>query len=72
MFRVAFLLILLPSFAFAQAQQPEPTGMDRLALKLAQAELDAARYSDEVASLKKQLATMREMMLKREEKKPKE
>lgn len=68
--KVALLLILLPSLALAQA--PEPTGMDRLALKLAQAELDAARYFDEIAALKKQLATMRETMARREEKKPKE
>lgn len=69
--RLAILLILLPCLALAQTPQPaEPTGMDRLALKLAQAELDAARYLDEIIALKKQLATLREMMLKRD--KPKE
>jgi hypothetical protein len=71
MLRITALLILLPCLALAQTPPAaEPTGMDRLAIKLAQAELDAARYLDEVNSLKKQLATMREMMLKREEKKP--
>ena len=64
------LLLILPSLAFAQAPQPEPAGLDRLAFKLAQAELDAARYLDEIAALKKQIAALREMMLKREEKKP--
>ena len=47
----------------AQAQQP-PTGKERLALKLAQSELEAANYLDEIAALRKQIEAL---MAKREE-----
>ena len=69
MLRLALLLILLPGLAFAQAPQKEqlPTGKQYLIGQLAAAEAKVSDMLDEIASLRKQVEAMREMMTKREE-----
>ena len=69
MLRLALLLILLPCLAFAQAPQKEqlPTGKQYLIGQLAAAEAKVSDMLDEIASLRKQVEAMREMMTKREE-----
>jgi len=56
----------------AQAQPKEqlPTGKQYLVGQLAAAEAKLSDMLDEIASLRKQIDVMREMMTKREEKKP--
>jgi len=69
MLRLAALLILLPSLAFAQAKDHLPSGKQYLAGQLAASEVKVADMLDEIATLRKQLEAMREMLRLREEKK---
>ena len=68
MLRLAFLLILLPGVVLAQTKNQLPTGKQYLVGQLAAAESKIADMLDEIASLRQQIETMREMFTKREEK----
>ena len=70
MLRLAALLILLPSIAFAQPKEQLPTGRQYLIGQLAASESKVSDMLDEIASLRKQVEALREMMRKREEQKP--
>lgn len=67
---LAALLIILPCFAWGQTQQQPPVSVQELAHKLATEAAISAMRADEIETLKKQLAALREAVAKRE--KPKE
>jgi len=65
--RIAALLVLLPTLAFAQAKEQLPTGKQYLISQLAAAEAKVSDMLDEIAMLRKQIETLREVAMKREE-----
>jgi len=68
MLRLAAILILLSSLAFAQQPAEQlPTGKQYLVSQLAVAEAKVSDMLDEIALLRRQLETMREKLPKREE-----
>jgi len=68
--KLTLILILLPTLAFAQAKEQLPTGEQYLASQLVAAELKVAQMLGRIAELEKQVATMREMMTKKEKPAP--
>ena len=67
---VAALALSVPAFAQAPQKDQLPTGKQYLISQLAASEARASDMLDEIALLRKQLDAMREMVTKREEKKP--
>ena len=64
---VAALILSAPALAQAPQKEQLPTGKQYLIGQLAAAEAKVSDMLDEIASLRKQVEAMREMMTKREE-----